>query len=67
MKSFLVENITAMTVTKPNFEKLSCYDFYIPISNNLKLLQELVHLKDTRNLSKRKEQCLQYQLENNFN
>jgi hypothetical protein len=35
---FLLETITAVTVTKTHFEELSCKDFYTLISNNHKLL-----------------------------
>jgi hypothetical protein len=38
---FLVETITAVTVTKTHFEELLCSDFYILISNNPKLLKEI--------------------------
>jgi hypothetical protein len=39
---FLVETIKAVTVTKTRFEELSCNVFYTLISNNPKLLQEIL-------------------------
>jgi hypothetical protein len=40
-RRFLVETIKAVIVTQTYFEELSCNDFYILISNNPKLLQEI--------------------------
>jgi hypothetical protein len=39
---FLVETIRAVTVTKTHFEELSCNDFCTLISDNPKLLQEIL-------------------------
>jgi hypothetical protein len=40
--SFLAETIKAVIVTKTHFEELSCSRFYTLISNNPKLLQEIL-------------------------
>jgi hypothetical protein len=50
----LVENIKAMIVTKTHFEELSCNDFYTLISNNPKLLQELLFTYDVQNICPRR-------------
>jgi hypothetical protein len=39
---FLVETIKEVIVTKPHSEEHSCYDLYTLISNNPKLLQEIL-------------------------
>jgi hypothetical protein len=39
---FLVETIKAVIVTKTHFEELSCNDFCTFISNNPKLLEEIL-------------------------
>jgi hypothetical protein len=47
---FLIKTIKAMVVTETQFEELSRNDFYTLISNNSKLLQEILSLRRTRHL-----------------
>jgi hypothetical protein len=63
---FLVETIKTVIVTNTRFEELSCNDFYILISSNPKLLQEIHSSMMYRTSVKRKEQLLQHYLEINF-